>query len=341
VRAAIFEGPGNVRVEQVPDSEIELETDAVVRVTHAALCGGDLWSYRGYGRREPGARVGHEFTGVVEAVGRDVRSIRVGDVVVAPLTFSDGTCEYCLAGLQSSCVDGGVWGEPGHDGAFAEAVRVPYADGTLVIVPASLHGAPDRVLPLADVMCTGEHAARAAGVGFGMTVAVIGDGAVGLCAALAASRHGAARIIVVGHHADRLELAKRFGATETVQAHGEEAVEAVMSSTGGVDAAIECVGAQLAMETALAIARDNTTIGYVGTPHTVSGVDLASLFNRNIALRGGSCPARSYIPTLMAQIAGGGLDPSPVFDRVVTLDGVPAGYTAMDEREALKVMITG
>lgn len=340
MRAAIFEGPGNVRIEQVPDAEVELPTDALVRVTHAAICGADLWSYRGYGRHEPGSRVGQEFLGVVEAVGAEVRTLRVGDVVVAPHRFSDGTCEYCLARVQSSCVDGGAWGEPGNDGGLGEAVRVPTADGTLLVIPPALRSEPERVLPLAAVMATGEHGVRAAGVGFGMTVAVIGDGAVGLCAVLAAGRAGAARVIAVGHHEDRLDLAKRFGATETVSAQGDLAVEAVISLTGGVDATVECVGALASIETAIAVARDNTTVGYVGTPHTVSGTDLASLYTRNVAVRGGVCPSRAYIPTLMAQVASGGLDPSGIFDRQVDLDDVPAGYAAMDAREALKVLVT-
>lgn len=339
MRAAIFEGPGNIRLLDVPDPTIDVDTDAVVRVTHAAICGGDLWSYRGYGLRPTGSRIGHEFLGVVEAVGPRVRTISPGDLVLAPLQWSDGDCEYCLTGLQSSCVVGGVWGEPGHDGGQGEALRVPNADGTLVVIPAELAAEPERVLPLAEVMPAGLHAARCAGVEFGQTVAVVGDGAVGLCGVLAASRLGAGQIIAVGRHSDRLDLAKRFGATATVSGHGDAAVEEVLSLTGGVDAVLECVGSQSALDTAVAIARDGAAIGYVGAPHLVDGLDLELIFGRNIALRGGACPARAYIPQLLRAVLGGSLDPSPIFDRTVTLDRLAAGYTAMDARSATKVLI--
>ncbi len=175
MRAALYEGPGNIRVEQVPDPEIMLDTDALVRVTHAAISGNDLWSYRGYGQRSPGSRIGREFIGVVEEVGDEVRAVRPGDAVIAPSAFSDGTCEYCLRGLHTSCVDGGVWAEPGHDGGQGEAVRVPHADGTLVVVPRSLAGSWARLLPLSDVLPAGHHAAVSAGVGYRKTVAVVGD----------------------------------------------------------------------------------------------------------------------------------------------------------------------
>ena len=221
MRAAVFEGPGNVRVEPVPDPQIVLPTDAVVRVTHAGICGSDLWAYRGYGNRVPGQRIGHEFVGVVEEVGADVSTVDPGDVVVAPFVWSDGVCDYCRANLQTSCEDGGFWGEPGSDGAQGEAVRVPYADGTLVIVPKSLHGAEERVLPLSDVLATGHHAAVSAGVGGGSRVAVIGDGAVALCAVLAPRRVGADRVSVLGPHADRLKLAWDFGGTDVVSCRGE------------------------------------------------------------------------------------------------------------------------
>jgi len=339
MRAAIFEGPGNVRVEQVPDPELVEPTDAIVAVTHAAICGSDLWSYRGYGQRPAGSSVGHEFLGVVQAVGREVTTVRTGDVVIAPRTWSDGTCDYCLAGLHSSCVDGGMWGTPGHDGAHGEAVRVPTADGTLLVIPAELRDEPERVLPLAEVLAAGQHAARAAEVGFGKTVAVVGDGAVGLCAVLAAGRSGAAQIIAIGRHPDRLDVAKRFGATNIVVGRGDEVVEEVLSLTGGVDAVLECVGAQSALDTAIAVAKDGATIGYVGAPHMVDGLDLASVFCRNIALRGGASPARAYLPQLLAAVASGTLDPSPVFDRRVGLEDIAAGYQAMDRRDSLKVLI--
>ena len=341
MRAAVYEGPGNIRVEEVPDPEVELATDAVVRVTGAAICGSDLWSYRGYGHRSPGSRIGHEFTGVVTDVGPDVRTVRSGDLVIAPFTWSDGTCEYCLHGLHTSCVDGGFWAEQGHDGAQGEAVRVPHADGTLVVVPPTLAGAdPAMLLALTDVLPTGYHAARSAGVAYGSTVAVIGDGAVGLCGVLASRRLGAERVVIVGHHEGRLELARQFGATDVVRGRGQDAVEDVISMTGGAHAVLECVGAQSALDTAVAVARDGATIGYVGVPHLVEGLDLGLLFGRNIGVRGGVTPARAYIPELMAEIATGSLDVSALFDHAVDLEDVPDGYVAMDTRKALKVQVT-
>ena len=341
MRAAVFEGPGNIRIQHVPDPEVELPTDAVVRVVSAALCGTDLWSYRGYGQRQPGERIGHEFLGVVTDVGPDVRTVRPGDLVISPFTWSDGTCEYCLSGLTTSCVDGGVFGEPGHDGAQGEALRVPHADGTLVVVPPALRDAPaELLLPLCDVLPTGHHAALSAGVKFGHRVVVVGDGAVGLCAVLAARRLGAESVTVIGHHEQRLELARRLGATDVVHGRsGDRVAEEVITLTGGAHAVLECVGAQPALSTAVAVARDGATIGYVGVPHLVEGLDLSQLFGRNIDLAGGITPARTYLPELMTDIALGNLDASPVFDAVVDLAGVPDGYLAMDGRKAVKVRV--
>ena len=324
MRAAVFEGPGNIRIQHVPDPEVELPTDAVVRVVSAALCGTDLWSYRGYGQRQPGERIGHEFLGVVTDVGPDVRTVRPGDLVISPFTWSDGTCEYCLSGLTTSCVDGGVFGEPGHDGAQGEALR---------------DAPPELLLPLCDVLPTGHHAARSAGVKFGHRVVVVGDGAVGLCALLAARRLGAESVTVIGHHEQRLELARRLGATDVVIGRGERVAEEVITLTGGAHAVLECVGAQSALSTAVAVARDGATIGYVGVPHLVEGLDVSGLFGRNINLAGGVTPARTYLPELMTDIALGDLDASPVFDAVVDLAGVPDGYLAMDGRKAVKVRV--
>jgi len=337
VRAAVYEGPGNIRVEQVADPEIMLDTDALVRVTHAAISGNDLWSYRGYGQRTPGSRIGRELLGVVEDVGTEVRTVRRGDVVIAPSAFSDGTCEYCLSGLHTSCVDGGVWAEPGHDGGQGEAVRVPNADGTLVVVPRTLATAWARLLPLADVLPAGHHAAVSAGVGYRKTVAVVGDGAVGLSAVLAARRLGADRVIMLGHHPERLDLVQSLGAAEAVYGRDDAAIEQFMSVSGGADCVLECVGAQSALDTAIKIAKDGSTIGYVGTPHLVEGLDLAQLFGRNIRLAGGASPARAYLPALLADVLSGQLDASPLFDLTLSLDDVADGYVAMDARKALKV----
>jgi threonine dehydrogenase-like Zn-dependent dehydrogenase len=321
VRAALYEGPGNIRVERVPDPEIMLDTDALVRVTHAAISGNDLWSYRGYGQRSPGSRIGREFIGVVEDVGEEVRAVRPGDVVVAPSAFSDGTCE------------------PGHDGGQGEAVRVPHADGTLVVVPRSLAGSWARLLPLSDVLPAGHHAAVCAGVGYRKTVAVVGDGAVGLSAVLASRRLGADRVILLGHHPERLETAVGFGATEAVYGRGEEAIEQFMSVSGGADCVLECVGAQSALDTAIKIAKDGAAIGYVGTPHLVDGLDLELLFGRNIRLAGGAGPARAYLPALLADVLAGQLDASALFEMSLPLGEVSDGYVAMDTRKTLKVHI--
>ncbi|MEW2353728.1 alcohol dehydrogenase catalytic domain-containing protein [Spirillospora sp. NPDC029432] len=341
MRAAVLYGPGDVRVEEVPDPRITAPTDALVRVLLAGVCGSDLWAYRRGAAPGPGIRIGHEFVGVVTRVGDRVGTVRPGDVVVAPFRWSDGTCEFCRAGLHTSCLNGGSWGGA-LDGGQGEAVRVPLADGTLVPVPAG----PDdprlpAVLALADVMCTGEHAARAARVGPGGDVAVIGDGAVALCAVLAAARHGARRIAVAGAHPDRLRLAEAFGATDVLTARGGEAVEWLRGLSGGhgFPSVLECVGTGLALRTALDAARPGGAVGYVGVPQDGEGVDVRTFFRRNVTLAGGVTPARAYIAGLLPEVLSGALDPSPVFDRTVGLDAVPDGYAAMARREALKVMV--
>jgi threonine dehydrogenase-like Zn-dependent dehydrogenase len=341
--AAVIHAPYDIRMEQVPDPSVQQPTDAVVRVTHACICGSDLWAYQGVAKRKPGQRIGHEFLGVVEEVGASVRGFRVGDQVVAPFVWSDGNCVYCREGLYTSCLHGGFWGQPHSDGGQGEAVRVPYADGTLVGLPSGLDDAAlVRILTLSDVMCTGHHAALAAGAGAGKTVAVVGDGAVGLCGVLAAKRLGARRIIILGRHAERTEIAKRFGATDVVPQRGEEAIVAVKELTAGegAHAVVEAVGTEVSMRTAISIARDGGSVGFVGVPHGGSaGVDIGQMFNRNVSLRGGVAPARAYLPVLLADVLAGNLDPSPVFDMRVGLDGVPDGYAAMNERTALKVLV--
>src|SRR5687768_6012033 len=254
MRAALFAGTRSIEVGDRPDPGIVEPTDAVVRVTHACVCGSDLWYYRGETPFEPGP-IGHEFVGIVEEVGPEVRNLSKGDFVIAPFAFSDGTCPHCLHGITTACSNGGFFPMNG-DGGQGEAVRVPLADGTLVAVPGAGH--PDEVvaslLTLSDVMGTGHHAAVCAGVKEGDTVAVVGDGAVGLCAVIAAARLGAERIIALSRHADRQELARAFGATDIVEERGEEAVAKLREMTDGVgvDAALECVGTGQAMETALA-----------------------------------------------------------------------------------------
>ncbi|WP_432063264.1 zinc-dependent alcohol dehydrogenase family protein [Streptomyces sp. S1] len=345
MRATTIHAPFDMRVEDVPDPVIQDPQDVVLRVLRACICGSDLWAYRGESARQPGQRIGHEFLGVVEEAGDGVRGFRRGDLVVAPFVWSDGTCAYCAEGLQTSCPRGGFWGSAGSDGGQGEAVRVPFADGTLVKLPAEA-ASDDRLLTallaLSDVLGTGHHAALGAGVGPGSTVAVVGDGAVGLCGVLAAKRLGAERIIALGRHTARTDIARVFGATDVVAERGEAAEAAVRELTGGQGAhgVIEAVGTEQSMRTAVAIARDGGSIGYVGVPHgSGTGLDLSVMFDRNIALRGGVAPVRAYIPELLPDVLDGTIDPSPVFDLTVGLDGVPGGYKAMDERTALKVLV--
>ncbi|GHA18559.1 IMP dehydrogenase [Streptomyces tauricus] len=346
MRATTIHAPFDLRVEDVPDPVVRQPGDAVVRVLRSCICGSDLWAYRGESARTPGQRIGHEFLGIVEETGADVGIVRRGDLVVAPFMWSDGVCDYCREGLTTSCEHGGFWGSVGSDGGQGEAVRVPYADGTLVALPAGA-ASDDRLLAalltLSDVMGTGHHAALGAGARPGATVAVVGDGAVGLCAVLAARRLGAERIIALGRHETRTDIARRFGATDVVAERGDAAVEAVRALTRGqgAHAVVEAVGTEQSMSTAVNITRDGGAIGFVGVPHgSGTGLDLSVMFDRNIALRGGVAPVRAYIPELLPDVLDGTIDPSPVFDLTVGLDGVPDGYKAMDERTALKVMVT-
>ncbi|MFE3829954.1 zinc-dependent alcohol dehydrogenase family protein [Streptomyces sp. NPDC059092] len=345
MRATVIHAPGDIRVEQVADPVIQQSTDAVVRVLRSCICGSDLWPYRGEGPTGPSQRIGHEFLGVIEETGSDVGGFASGDLVVAPFAWSDGVCEFCHDGIQTSCAQGGIWGQAGSDGGQGEAVRVPHADGTLVKLPADA-ASDDRLLTallaLSDVMGTGHHAAVGAGVRPGSTVAVVGDGAVGLCGVLAAKRLGAERIIALGRHQARTDIARSFGATDVVAERGDAAVEAVRELTGGQGAhsVIEAVGTEQSMLTSVKITRDGGTIGYVGVPHgSATGLDLGHMFSRNIALRGGVAPARAYLPELLPDVLNGTIDPSPVFDLRVGLDDVAAGYKAMDARTALKVLI--
>jgi len=341
MRAAIFNGPRDIVVGERPDPVIDAPTDAIVRVTLACVCGSDLWYYRGLSPHDLGA-IGHEFMGVVEEVGGDVRQLRTGDLVVTPFTYSDGTCVLCQAGWTSNCLHGGGYGNDGMDGGQGEAVRVPYADATLVKVPGSGHSDEvlRSVLALSDVACTGHHAAISGGVGPGMTVAVVGDGAVGLSAVLAAKRLGAARIIALSRNPDRQAVARAFGATDLVAERGGEAIEAVREMTDGlgVEAALECVGTRESMATAFAIARSGSIVSAVGAPHDVV-VPIETVIFRNVGLRGGVAPARTYIPELLADVLAGRINPGRVFDFETDLDHVVDGYEAMDERRAIKALV--
>jgi threonine dehydrogenase-like Zn-dependent dehydrogenase len=342
MRATVMFGAGDVRIETVPDARLIEPTDALVAVSRAAICGSDLWPYKTMEHSETGRRMGHEFIGIVEAVGADVRTVKVGDVVVAPFLYSDGTCVFCREGLHTSCLHGGRYGWDGVDGGQGEAVRVPQADGTLVVLPV---GADDALMPslltLSDVMGTGHHAAVAANVGPGKTVAVVGDGAVGLCGVIATRRLGAEQIIILGRHADRIALAREFGATDAVSERGEEAVERVRELTDGfgVHSVLECVGLEQSMLTALSIARPGGAVGRVGVPQDESMPASQLAFYNNVTVSGGPAPVRAYIEELLPDVLEGKIEPGRVFDRVALLDDVPDGYRAMNDREAIKVLI--
>jgi threonine dehydrogenase-like Zn-dependent dehydrogenase len=289
-----------------------------------------------------GRRMGHEAIGVVEAVGADVRTVKRGDLVLMPFAYSDGTCEFCRTGLQTACVHGGFFGNGGVDGAQAEALRVPLADGTLYVLPV---GRDDALMPslltLSDVLGTGHHAAVAARVARGKIVAVVGDGAVGLCGVIAARRLGAERIILLGRHPDRIALARELGATDLVRERGDEAIARVRELTGGLGAhaVLECVGLGEAMRTAIGIARAGGAVGRVGVPQDETMPASLAAFYGNVTVSGGPAPVRAYVDELLPDILDGRIEPGRVFDRVGGLDDVPDGYRAMDAREALKVMI--
>ena len=342
MRATVMFGAGDVRIENVPDARLVEPTDAVVTVTRACICGSDLWPYKAMPHNDTGVVMGHEAIGIVEEVGADVRTIKAGDFVIMPFAWSDGTCEFCREGLQTSCLHGGFFGNPEIAGAQAEAVRVPQADGTLFALPV---GRDDALMPslltLSDVMGTGHHAAVTAKVGPGKSAAVVGDGAVGLCGVIAARRLGAEQIIILGRHPDRIALAKAFGATDVVSERGDEATEHVRELTGGFGAhsVLECVGLEQAMLTAVNIVRPGGAVGRVGVPQDEAMPASKLAFYNNVTVSGGPAPVRAYIEELLPDILEGRIEPGRVFDRVVGLDGVPDGYRAMNERGAIKVLV--
>ncbi|HEX3791863.1 MAG TPA: zinc-dependent alcohol dehydrogenase family protein [Pseudonocardiaceae bacterium] len=343
MRATLIHGAGDIRVENVPDPKILDQTDVVVRITRSCICGSDLWPYKSRPAADGSRRIGHEFLGVVEEIGSDVATLRRGDLVVAPFLWSDNTCDYCRAGLQSSCRHGGGWGSPNVDGGQGEAVRVPQADGTLVKIPAD---ADEALLPslltLSDVFCTGHHAAVTGRVGTGATVTVVGDGAVGLSAVLAARRLGAERIILLGRHTGRTDLGREFGATDIVPERGAEAIAKVRELTGGdgTPHVLECVGTADALDTALGVVRPGGVVSRVGAPQYQQVPLGHPSFMANVTLTGGVAPARQYIEQLLPDVLDGSIEPGRVFDRTVELGDVAKGYQEMNDREVLKVLIT-
>src|SRR5438876_6228049 len=342
MRATVMFGAGDVRIENVPDAHLIEPTDAVVTVTRACICGSDLWPYKTMEHSDTGRVMGHEAIGIVEAVGPDVCTIKPGNLVVIPFAFSDGTCVFCREGLQTSCIHGGFFGTTEVAGAQAEAVRVPQADGTLFVLPVEKDDAlMPSLLTLSDVMGTGHHAAVIAKVGPGKSVAVVGDGAVGLCGVIAARRLRAEQIIILGRHPARIGLAKQFGATDVVSERGDEAIERVRELTDGfgVHSVLECVGLEQAELTAIEIARPGGAVGRVGVPQDETIPASQPAFYNNISVSGGPAPVRAYIEELLPDVLEGQIEPGRVLDRVIGLDEVPDGYRAMNDREAIKVMI--
>jgi threonine dehydrogenase-like Zn-dependent dehydrogenase len=350
VRATLIHAPRDIRVEDVPDPHIQHPDDALVRVVAACVCGSDLWPYRGVVETTEPHRIGHEFVGVVEEVGSQVRTMRAGDFVIAPFALSDGTCVHCRNGVQTSCERSAWWGGEDSEGlpidaGQGEAVRVPMADGTLVVaadgseLPADAELA--SLLTLSDVMGTGHHAARAARVGRGSTVVVVGDGAVGQCAVLAATRLGAERVIAMSRRADRQALARDFGATDVVSERGDEGVAMVTELLGGIgaDAVLECVGTKESMQQAINATRPGGRVGYVGVPAGGAELPIRQLFSSNVSVGGGVAPVRGYIEELLADVRSGAIDPGRVFDLVLPLDEAPQAYAAMDERRSIKTML--
>lgn len=341
MRAAVMYGAGDVRVEDRPDPKIVQPTDAVVRVVASCVCGSDLWPYGSMPATDTGRPMGHEFLGVVEETGTDVTRLRTGDLVVAPFTYSDNTCDYCARGLHISCRNGGRYGFDGVDGGQGEAVRVPYADGTLVKLPVAADDSTllPSLLALSDVMTTGHHGAVTAGIGRGDAVLVVGDGAVGLCAVIAAKRLGAERVVLAGRHEARTDLGRSFGATDVVAERGEEGIARIRELTGGVNKVIEAVGTRPALDTALGAVLDGGTISRLGVPQYEQGPMGPAEFMRNITLTGGASPARAYIPELLTDVLDGTIAPGRVFDHTFPLDRTPDAYRAMAGRQVLKALI--
>jgi threonine dehydrogenase-like Zn-dependent dehydrogenase len=336
MRGTVLYGPRDVRFEERADPRILDPTDAIIRLSASCVCGSDLWPYRGVSRYAEPTPMGHEYCGIVEEVGRAVTSVRPGQFVIGSFFASDNTCPHCHAGYQTSCAHKELVG-----GAQAPLLRVPLADGTLV---ATRDMPSDDLIPslltLSDVMGTGWFAADAANVKPGATVAVVGDGAVGLLGVLSAKQMGAERIIAMSRHTTRQAIAREFGATDIVTERGDEGVARIKELTKGVgaDAVLECVGTQEAMTQAIGATRPGGSVGYVGVPHGVT-LDGENLFFTHVRLHGGPAPVRRYLPNLIELVLNGTINPGRVFDQTLPLDQVAEAYRAMDERRAIKTLL--
>jgi threonine dehydrogenase-like Zn-dependent dehydrogenase len=342
MRATLMYNAGDVRVEEVPDPTIQEPTDAVIRVTYACVCGSDLHPYHSLQETPEGRRMGHEAIGVVEGIGAEVTRLSVGDTVIVPFAWSDNTCAFCRDGITTSCVHGGFFdGAP--SATQAEKLLVPQADGTAAVIPPGTDEAlMPSLLTLSDVYLTGYHAAHKGGVEAGKTVAVIGDGAVGLSAVLASKQLGAEAIILMGRHETRTDLGREFGATHVVAERGEEGITKVLEITGdeGAHVVLEAVGHMPAYEQAYGIVRPGGVISRVGVPqYEDAPVGFASLFGKNATLTGGPATVRAYLEAALPQVLDGTIDPGRVFDRELPLADIAEAYRLMDSREALKVLI--
>ncbi|NYF18012.1 threonine dehydrogenase-like Zn-dependent dehydrogenase [Microbacterium sp. AK009] len=346
MKATIMYGAGDVRVEEVADPVLQQPTDAIVRTVRTCICGSDLHPYHSMKPSSRGQSMGHELLGVVEETGAAVTTVKKGDLVIAPFAWSDNTCPTCRAGFQTACPHGGFYATRQTAGLQAEVCRIPLADGSLVAVPGVTED-DTAVLPslltLSDVYLTGYHAAFMARVRPGQSVTVVGDGAVGLSAVLAATQMGAETIILMGRHPARTDLEVEWGATHVVAERGYEGVQRVLDITDGLGthAVLEAVGHMPAYEQSFKVARTGGVISRVGVPqYEEAGVGFRSLFGRNLTLTGGPAPVRAYMEQAIPQVLDGTIEPGRVFDITMPIDDVPAGYAAMDAREALKVLVT-
>ncbi|GAA2332746.1 zinc-dependent alcohol dehydrogenase family protein [Streptomyces cuspidosporus] len=336
MRGAVIHAPGDVRFETLDDPRILKPTDAIIRTAVTCVCGSDLWPWRGLDATDEAHPMGHEYVGFVEEVGAEVTAVKPGQFVVGSFATSDNTCANCRNGWQSNCLDREFMST-----CQAEYVRIPHAQGTLVAtdeVPGEEFW--PGLLAVSDVMGTGWYAADAAEVRPGSTAVVVGDGAVGLCAVIAAKEMGAERIIAMSRHEPRQKLAREFGATHIVTERGDEGVARIKELTDGIgaDSVLECVGTAQAMRQALQSARPGGNVGFVGVPHDVA-VDGQELFFSHVGLRGGPAPVRRYLPDLIERVLSGHIDPGKVFDLTLPLERVAEGYQAMDERRAIKALL--